>query len=222
MNEQIYNIFNLKLLEPGAFITDLIISIVSFIFYIKIKKINSYEKPYLYYRYFFLFMSISTLLAAFAHLLYLYTDKNLHLIAWIFTALSTYFFDRAVLINWNNKIIKITIWYFINIQFLMFVILILLFKDFTIVTINIAISISIIALPILVILYIKQNQKGNLLMFLGIFVAILPALIFKSNFMFLKVLTAKDISHLIIVLCLYFIYLGIIKNHKYHKSISNY
>ena len=214
MQEHFYIFFDFKLLDLGTFISDIIISICSFIFYLKIIKISSYEKLYLYYRYFFLFMSISTLIAAFAHLLFFYFGKELHLIAWFFTALSTYFFDRAVLINWNIKITKQIMWNFINIQLLIFVVLILLFKKFDIVAINTVISVGLFACPILFMMYFKQNQKGNLLILFGIHITILPALIFKSNFVFLDILTAKDISHLVIVVSLFFIYLGIVRNYK--------
>ncbi|MBN1251040.1 MAG: hypothetical protein JXR51_08745 [Bacteroidales bacterium] len=218
MQHQIFIFFNLKLIEPGAFITDVFIAIAGLIFYIKIKKLAPIEKEYLYFRYFFLFMGISTLVAAFAHLFYLYAGKNLHLIAWVFTALSTYFFDRAVLINWKNKIVKNTIWHFINIQFLVFLVLISWYKNFDIVTANTVLSLLIIAVPILFVLFFKQNQKGNILIITGILSSAIPALIFKSPYKFMNFLTAKDISHLIIAVCLFYIYLGIKRNYEIEKQ----
>ena len=47
-------IFGIKILEPAASITDLIVSAVCFYAYIKLKKLNRSDKAFIYFNYFFL------------------------------------------------------------------------------------------------------------------------------------------------------------------------
>ncbi len=67
-------LFNLEILEPGTFISDIIMAVACFFFFTSLKKV-SISKFHKHLSHYFLFMALSAFVGAFAHGFYLYTGK---------------------------------------------------------------------------------------------------------------------------------------------------
>jgi len=204
MNENIINVFGLELMEPGSFITDIFMAIATFAFYSKIK----HDKPNTYYGYFFLYMGLSSLIGAFGHLLYNYTGKTLQIFGWIFSSLSIYFIELAALKEINSNSLRKKLQFVINIQFIMFLIAVLYFQNFFVVTTNTIIGLLAFVIPILSIRAIDKTGMKNVLIILGILLSGIPAFLYRLDFKF-GGLNCKEISHLILIICFYLIFIGV-------------
>jgi len=204
MNENTINVFGLELMEPGSFITDILLAIATYTFYSKFKK----DKSNTFYSYFFLFMGLSFFFSAFGHLLYHYTGKPLQIFGWIFSALSIYFIEQAVLKEIKSDNLRKRLNFATNLQFLLFIIAVVFFQHFIVVTINLVVGIMGLVVPILGIQAFNQNSKKNILIISGFLFSALPGFLYRQELDFIG-LNGKELSHLILIFCFYIIYLGI-------------
>ena len=215
MEETSFYLLGFKFTELGNFITDIIMAIASYTFYIKLKN----DKDNLYFSYFFLFMAISSFLGGFGHLLYNYTGKPFQIFGWFFSSLSVYFIEYAAIKELKSKKVKIRLNILINIQFLIFTIFALTFQEFIVVTINIIIGLMGIVIPILGIQAFHKNKKRNILIISGILLSGIPAFLYKLNGDIIG-LSGKELSHLILVLCFYIIFMGVNTSTVKEKAVN--
>jgi len=204
MEESSIHLFGLELLSPGSFITDILITIVTYTFYNKLKNNKDNE----YYGYFFLFMGLGSFIGAFGHLLYNYTDKPLQIFGWLFTALSIYFIQLAALKEIESERFKKNLKIGINIQFTVFIILVLVFQNFVVVTTNTIIGLMVVVIPTLSIQAFNKNMKRNIFIVSGILLSGIPAFLYKVKSSF-GGLDGRELSHLILILCFYIIFIGV-------------
>ena len=212
MEENFIYLFGFKLMQPGAFITDQLIAIVTFIFYLQLKK----HKETADYSYFFLFMSITSFVGGFGHLLYKYAGLPLQMFGWIFNAFSIYFIEKAAINELADGKLKNFLSKAINFQVVLYLISIFVFRHFMVLTINTVIGMLALVVPVLAVQTFKKEGKNFLLIIVGILLSAAPALLHKTNIGF-SIFSAKEISHLILIVCFYLIFIGI--NNVFVKKL---
>lgn len=215
MEESSIHLLGMDLLSPGSFVTDILIAIVTYTFYNKLKS----DKRNAYYAYFFLFMGLAAFIGAFGHLLYDYTGKPLQVFGWIFTVLSVYFIQMAVLKEIESERFRKKLKIGINIQFILFLALALLLQDFVIVTTNTILGLMVVVVPTLSIQAFNKNTKKNIYIVSGILLSGIPAFLYKVKSSF-GGLDGRELSHLILVLCFYIIFIGVSVAPEKEKAVK--
>ncbi len=215
MEKNIFHLFGLELMEPGSFITDMLMVVATLTFYNKLK----YDKSNTWYSYFFLFMGLASFFSAFGHLLYNYTGKPLQIIGWVFSALSIYFIEMAAIKEIKTESLRKKLHFVINLQFILFLITVLSIQHFMVVTTNTIVGLMGLVIPILSIQAFNQTSKKNVLIIVGLLLSGFPAFLYRLNFNF-GGLNGKEISHLILIICFYIIFLGVNKETEKEKVIT--
>lgn len=205
MERQIVRILNIEILEPGTFISNTIMATACFIFYFNLKKISSTNKFHKYLSFYFLYMAISAVSGAFAHSLYLYTGKLLHVVTWIITGIAIYYVEFGLSIHLKQKE---KLQNFAKVQLIVFILLITFFQDFFITKINLTLGLLGVVFPISLFMFFKHQEKHFIYSALGISTAIVPALIHKINFTFAGIFNMNDLSHFVVILSQFLIFLG--------------
>ena len=90
-------LFGLNLVEPMAFITDLIMGSVSVYFGIKIHKIHSNQPFYTYWKWFYLLFGIGAITGGFGHTFYNYLGVAGKFPSWISGPTSVYCLEQAMI-----------------------------------------------------------------------------------------------------------------------------
>lgn len=203
-----FRLFGIDFLELGTIISDSLMGLTC-LFFFKVLKNEDNIKHSKFLRFFFLFLGISSLVAAWAHGLFLYFDIYLHLFAWVLSGLAFYFLQLGTAVLILNDRFKNMYLNFIKIELLIYTILLFFFPSFVVVKINFAVSLLLIIFPIYFFDYLRTNERFNLFVLAGILLAILPGLFHKTDFTFGYILNMNDLSHFVLILCIYFLYLGL-------------
>jgi len=211
MEKQIVRIFSLEIMEPGTFISDIIMAVACFFFFRNLKKV-SVTKFHKHLSHYFLFMALSSFVGAFAHGFYLYTGKFLHFITWMLTGIAIYFIEYGVSTNLKKQERFIN---FSKIQLVVYVLLTTYFLDFTVVKINTALGLLGIVVPILIVRILKFDEKYYIYSILGISLAIVPALMHQVKFAFGGIFNMNDLSHFVLILCQFLLFKG------FRNSVTN-
>ncbi len=204
MEENFIYLFGLKLLQPGAFITDQLIAIATFIFYFRLKKHPQTSN----YAYFFLFMSITSFVGGFGHLLFEYTGRPLQMFGWLFNAFSIYFIEKAAIKELAQSKWKEFFSVAVFVQMVLYLISVFVFRNFIVVTINTVIGMLGLVVPVLTIQSFKKEGGNFFLIVLGILLSGVPALLHKAP-VSVSIFSTKELSHFILILCFYLIFIGI-------------
>lgn len=211
MEKQIFTIADLKILEPGTFISDIILAIACFYFFASLRKIGK-TRHHKHLVQFFLFMALSSFVGAFAHCFFLYTGKTLHFFTWVLTAIAVYLMEYGISSTIKEGQKRNNFILFIRIQLILCILLASVFMSFMVVKINTTIGLLGIVFPILLMQVLKKQNKDFIYVMLGIALAILPAITHQIRFSFGGIFNMNDLSHFFLVLCLFFIYKGIKQN----------
>lgn len=83
--------FGFELLEPMAFITDMLLAILAFTLAWKVKSIGTQHQLYKNWYRFYLVMGIATITGGFAHLMYNYWGIAGKFPSWIFAPIAIFF-----------------------------------------------------------------------------------------------------------------------------------
>ncbi len=194
-------IFGIKILEPAASITDLIVSAVCFYAYIKLKKLNRSDKAFIYFNYFFLTMGIATFLGGVIGHAFLYAFSFAwKLPGWIMSMISIALLERAS-IKHSKKFLHPVVeksYAVVNIIELTIVMTITFITlDFFFVEIHSGFGLLAVILPVQLYIYIKTKNNGSKLFLIGIGFAILSAIVFKNQISLHKWFDHIALSHLI-------------------------
>lgn len=204
------NLWGLTILEPGTIISDFIMGFFCIVFFVKLLKTKEFKNSNLF-SLFFLFLGLSSFVAAFAHGLYYYFGIYLHKISWLLSGLAIYFLELGSIILFKNKKLKSRFINFIRTKLGVYIVLLFFYEGFTIVKINFVIAMIGILTPIYIVDMVRNQTKQNLYIFLGIFLAIFPSLFHKADFNFFYIFNMNDLSHFFLILCIYFVFLGLNK-----------
>jgi hypothetical protein len=207
MNMTSISFFNLQILEPSTFISDVSLGIACLIFYRYIINIAS-SKTHKYYALFFLFMSLSGFFGAFAHALYLYTGKPLQYIGWLMSGISVFSLEKAIFLRFPDENKKKLFIKISGARLLVISLITIAYMNFMIVKINIVIGLLLTVMPLMLFQYYSAGIKYYLYIALGIILAVIPALLHSLNFRFEGWINLNDFNHYFLIICLFFMFLG--------------
>ncbi len=210
MIETSISIGKLTIYEPTTVLTDLIITILCFLFLYNLKNnLPSTNK----WKLFFLFFGLSTLVGAFSHALFKehsgiayksfwLSMQMLNLFA-VFTAqLATYY---SVLLENKHKKIWLNSYF---IQLVIFAVAVFIFQNFLVVVLDNAIGL----IPVLILHLKHRNQnEGYKGIANGILISFLTGIVHGTKLTFHAYFNFNDIAHVLIMISLYYIYSGVKK-----------
>ena len=217
--------------EPNALITDLLMGFVSIFFAFRIKKQKSQHSFLKYWYYFFLTFGIGSVLGGFAHAFFLYTGPQGKFPTWISAILSAYFIEKAMIksankLNRNNILGKIAFTKMI----LVFLIVITVIstqtyqKEHTIGFIPVVINTLIgvfISVAVISIYNMRQGHENFKYLLVGVVVMLPSFFVFMFKFNPVQWFDKNDLSHIIIILGIYFFYQGLQKlNYRERPFLS--
>ena len=205
-------LFGLLFLEPMTAITDLILFLICLFFAYELHK-NKASKVIVNWKKFFLFMGISTFLGSIAHGLFHYLDGRPFLAVFLSMQVAAgyaIYFAESASINFfasaKNKVILKKV---IVLKLFIMIVAVLYFHDFRVVVINTAIG-------FLTIIWFKIREyfNGNLgsgFIAIGIVMAVFTAFIHGNKFSLHAWMNYNDISHFMLMIGFYLIFIGVRK-----------
>ncbi|HSO85095.1 MAG TPA: hypothetical protein VLQ91_00990, partial [Draconibacterium sp.] len=186
MNEIItIHIFGVRIDEPIVTLTDLLVSVVCFIYAYKIQKSGKTERTFLYFKIYFFTMGIATLLGGIVGHAFLYLFSFYwKLPGWIMSMISIMFLERAVIEHtriWlKPSVIKILS--IINIlEFITFLTLTITSLDFFFVEFHSGYGLMFVVLSLEGFLFLKTKNTAGKYMLAGVGFAALAALFFMTK-----------------------------------------
>ena len=208
MDEITITIFNLRITELSTFISDILLGLSCFVFYRYIKTPGN-DKKHSHFANFFLFMSLSATIAAFAHALFLYTGKSLQYIGWLMSGFAVYFIEMGFFYDLSEEWKKNLLSRISKGRLFIISLLSIIYMDFAFIIINTIIGLILIVSPILVVNYFNQGSKNNLFILGGILLALVPAILHSLQIKLYSWLPMKDFNHYFLIVCFYLMFLGI-------------
>lgn len=205
-------IFGLIIGEPTTTITDIILSAISFALMARVRDNMNESFFYNYWKMFFLFMGISTGFGTVAHALNGSQATELYDVFWksmvVASGISVYYAVQATL-QFMNAADNLTIWMkrinlFALVAFSSYT---LILNDFEVFKVHAGIGLFIIFMTHLVAWNKKHWGSGWIVS--GMLLSFLTVLIHTTELSFSAWFNYKDISHVIMMLSLVFIYKGI-------------
>lgn len=197
-------ILGITIQEPVTSATDLLVSLTCFILYRKIANMGRVSKVYGLFKYFFLMMSVSTLLGGLIGHAFLYLfDFGWKIPGWIISMLSIMFIERAAIFH-ARPVLKPMLGRVLSVvnivELIIFIILAVATLDFTFVEIHAAYGFLLVVFPLELFIYIKTKDKGSLLMFFVILSAVLSAIIHIKKISPHTWFNHLDLSHVVIMI----------------------
>ena len=197
--------------QPVTAFTDIIISVLCFYFFMKLKRIPTDEKSTKNWKWFYFFLSMASFAGGCSHGLFLIHEGITYDACWrtmqLLNVISVFFAQQATLHsalqNSENKR-QWQISYII--QVVLFSTAVFVFHNFLVVIIN-----SIIGLIPIMIIHFKdaKKTKGSEKIAWGIFILFLTAIVNGTKLSFNEYFTYLDIAHVLIIANLSVMYAGI-------------
>lgn len=198
-------LFDYLIQEPMGLITDWLITAFSVYWGLKLSARKDDSR---HFAYFFILLGLSTFFGGAAHGFFYKFGINLHRVAWISSALALFMLQMAVLRLFNDFIQKVMLAFSVF-QLIFFGILFTFSDKFMYTGINLAVGLLFVVLPFLW----RKNERYDLRVLrrnfsIGIAVLLLPGILVAMRINPHKWLNSNDLSHLIIIVALYFLFKG--------------
>lgn len=206
-----FTFFDLALQEPMALVTNWLIALVCIVYFFKTEQTNSIRTNW---RYFFVFMAISTLIGGIGHLFFHYTGMLLKMMAWWFSVISVYFAERTVIDIVERKSWKNFFRILLPIKLVAAITISAITQDFVWILISSAAAFVLIMLPNYID-RLKHKKDGAGYFVTGILVLLLPAFIQVFKFSPYLWLNKDDLAHLLMIVAITFFFLGTKRASKF-------
>lgn len=188
--------------EPVTFITDVMVSVLCF-YFVRRTKTEEEEPVLLNWRYFFLFMGISTFLGGLVHGFFPFHDTLAGQLVWgashMLSSVTLFFAQStAVCRVRTNKLLYRFLLSLMYVQLLLTFIAIVFVQNFGVMIISLAIG----YLPLLI-FYIVRALRGEIAsrwISLGILLSLSTGVVFLAKFSFCEWFNFNDIAHMIFLL----------------------
>lgn len=201
--------------EPVTVLTNLILSVFSFYFYFHLGKLKTIGTNLSkYWRLFFLFIAIANTIAAFTHGFKSYFSKEDYYYVWMIMNMAGIPASYFLLLT-NLESASITQRLKTNLQFIAalltisLVIFMYLINDISLVKVNAGLVILITLFAHLI--TYRKGLPGSKLILRGFIVSILTLFVHTMRLSIHDYLNYKDISHIIMNIGLYIIFLGVVE-----------
>lgn len=215
-------LLGLRIQDPINVLTDIILGLVSFYAYFKLKKSDDRANNLMKYN--FLVLALGAILGGIVGHAFIYGLNNQwRLLGWFLTLISILMLEFAALeyskTHLNPLGVKL-ISAFIFIEFTAVTALTINFVDFKYVTIHSTIGIILVFTPLHLITYLKTKNKGAKYMMYSVLVLISTLLVFKIPIVIHEYFNHKDLAHIITCASVILMYKGS-KFYNNAKSISS-
>ncbi|WP_319590372.1 DUF6962 family protein [uncultured Draconibacterium sp.] len=212
--EEINTIYlaGIKIDEPIVTLTDLLVSVLCFVFAYKLHQKQSREKVFTYFKLYFLIMGIATALGGLiGHAFMYHFSFYWKLPGWITSMFSIMFVERAAIehtrIRLSKKIVKILS--VLNIiEFLTFLTLTIVTLNFFYVEFHSGYGLMFVVLSLEGFLFLKTRNKASKNILIGVAFAAVAALIFMNKISIHQWFNYLSASHVLMAVAAYFFYRG--------------
>ena len=210
--------FGIRIDEPMATITDVLVSAVCLYAFIKLTNKRLPSRSQTYMRYYFLMVSIATLLGGIIGHGFLYAlSFSWKLPGWIVSVLSVNLIERAAISHARPLINQQVGKYFLAfnlVELVAIVVITLITLDFRWVEFHSGYGLLIIVGCFHTLTYYKKNDKGSLIILCSVGVTIISAAVFTFKVSLHTWFNYIDISHTLLAVAAYVMYLGAIRLEK--------
>ena len=200
-----FNLFGLHLLEPMALITNWIMSAFSLFAYLKLK--NTAIHDVVYWKKFFFWFAISTFFGGIGHLFFNYFDILGKFPNWITGVLSGYFAGKAIIVNLKNNALEKKYELFLIIKGAILLLASIATLKFVFVAVDAIITYVIFCGFMANSLYKKGIVELKYMTY-GVLVCLPSIFIFFFKINPHRWLNKDDSSHLLMLACIIFFYIG--------------
>lgn len=215
--DQINTIYfsGIRIDEPIVTLTDLLVSVLCFLFAYKLQKSGKQGKVFLYFKIYFLVMGIATALGGIIGHAFMYQFSFYwKLPGWITSMISIMFVERAAIehtrIRLNSTIVKV--FRFVNIiEFITFLTLTIVTLNFFFVEFHSGYGLMFVVLSLEGYLFLKTKNEASKFMLIGIAFAAIAALFFMTKTSFHQWFNYLSISHVLMAIAAWFFYMGAIR-----------
>ena len=200
-----FDFFGLHLLEPMALITNWIMSAFSLFAYLKLK--NTAIHDVVYWKKFFFWFAISTFFGGIGHLFFNYFDILGKFPNWITGVLSGYFAGKAIVVNLKNNALEKKYELFLIIKGAILLLASIATLKFVFVAVDAIITYVIFCGFMANSLYKKGIVELKYMIY-GVIVCLPSIFIFFFKINPHRWLNKDDLSHLLMLACIIFFYIG--------------
>jgi hypothetical protein len=208
MIETSINIGGFVIYEPTTVFTDVVISILCFVF---VKNLKANTPAVKNWKLFFLFFGLGTFVGACSHAFFnLHAGiayKSFWLPMQVLNILSVYFAQlgtyHSIVINSKNAKAWLLSY---RIQVIVFAIAVFIFHNFLVVVIDNTLGL----IPIMVLYYMNRNKnEGYTVLANGIVISFLTVIVHGTKLSLHAYFNSNDIAHILIMFSLYYMYSGV-------------
>jgi hypothetical protein len=209
-------LFGIIFHTPVTAITDVIVAIINYMAYVKLKRMPDQREVHRLFKYYFLSMSMATFLGGVVgHALMHYLPFFMKIPGWITSMLSVALLERAV-IQHARRLIDPKIGVFFSrlniIELLTFMVLSLVTLNFQFVLAHAAYGMAIVVMGFAGFIYLKERSLGSKQILIAVFTCAIGATFFVFQIGIDKWFNHVDISHL-------FMMIGSVLYYKGAKSM---
>ena len=217
MTPEINTIFlgGIRIDEPIVTITDLVISVLSFYYYYKLRNHDSDHLTFFYFKYYFLIMGIATAFGGIIGHAFLYAFTFAWKLAgWVISMIAIMLIERAAIehtrILLNNKIIN---WLrIINVvEFVLFLGLTFYFLDFFYVELHTAYGLMVVLFSLELLLFLRAKNDASKLLLMAVVLVGIAAFVFMNRIVLHQWFNHMALSHVFMSIATVLIYKGVKK-----------
>jgi hypothetical protein len=205
------SIAGLRIDEPVASITDLIVSFVCLYAFFGLKKIPQKPYPAILMQYYFLTMGLATLFGGLIGHAFLYAFSfKYKLLGWLISMLSIALLERSTIEYAKPNIKNVRLFQFFNllniIDISFFVLLTLLTLQFFYVELHSSYGLLIVTAGFHGFVFCKTKSKASFYSLIGVGISAIAALFFMNQWIIHTWFNHIDVSHLLMSLAAWFFY----------------
>lgn len=197
--------------EPVTSFTDLLVSFSGLYFYNILKKEYLRDISIFWWKYFFLFMGLSTFFGTLSHIMEHQGYQKVYVLLWncmqVLAGFAMFYAQRAAVLEISGKMTSRIFLFLANLQFMIFVPTVLYFQDFRVVAFN-----SLLVIIQMMVLFFPRHfsiKYSHTKIWLGFFISVLTVFIHQQKLGFSRWFNHKDVSHVLMVLSLWLIFKGV-------------
>lgn len=205
-------LFGIIFHTPVTAITDVMVAIINYVAYVKLKRMPDQGEVHRLFKYYFLSMSLATFLGGVVgHALMHYLPFFMKIPGWITSMLSVALLERAV-IQHARRLIDPKIGTFFSqlnvIELLTFLVLSLVTLNFQFVLAHAAYGMAIVVLGFAGFIYLKERSFGSKQILIAVFTCAIGATFFVFQIGIDKWFNHVDISHVFMMIGSFLYYKG--------------
>ncbi len=201
-----FSAFGLNLQEPMALVFNWLIASVCFVAFFSLNQVQTEELKS--WRKFFLFFGLSTFIGGFGHVFFQYFGIYGKFPHWIGGIVSAYFAGNAMLFRIENLKLKKNLQILLIFKAITFLSLALIFQNFIFVAVDAIITYLFYCGIIGFSLY-KEGVSAMKYLVIGVLVCIPAAFVYILKINPSIWFNTDDLSHVFMLVCVYFFYLGV-------------